>query len=208
MFSKRKPLPALTAGDVMSKPVEVIRLGTPLPSAAHLLRQAGVSGAPVVDEAGRCVGILSASDFLRWAARQGPGGGAAPSLHTCRYQKDERRASGEPGAVCLLAQGGCALQAPDRTAGGEEKPFCLLPDCILFDWQQVVEGPAPGDAVEQYMTRDVVTVAPEVPLTRVARLMIDADIHRVVVDDELGRPLGIVSGTDVLAAVAAEIDWF
>jgi CBS-domain-containing membrane protein len=32
--------------------------------------------------------------------------------------------------------------------------------------------------------------------------MLDAPIHRVLVVDERGRPVGIVSSTDVLAAVA------
>jgi CBS-domain-containing membrane protein len=34
--------------------------------------------------------------------------------------------------------------------------------------------------------------------------MIDAHIHRVVVIDEEGKPIGIVSATDVLAVVARE----
>jgi CBS domain-containing protein len=35
-----------------------------------------------------------------------------------------------------------------------------------------------------------------------ARAMLDAHIHRVIVVDELQRPIGIVSTTDILAAVA------
>jgi CBS-domain-containing membrane protein len=32
--------------------------------------------------------------------------------------------------------------------------------------------------------------------------MLDAHIHRVVVVDDFGRPVGIISGTDLLAAIA------
>jgi CBS domain-containing protein len=35
-----------------------------LRGAARLLSQASITGAPVVDHSGRCVGVLSATDFL------------------------------------------------------------------------------------------------------------------------------------------------
>ncbi len=60
----------------------------------------------------------------------------------------------------------------------------------------------PPEPVRHYMTADPVSVAPSTPVTTLARQMIDAHIHRVIVVDEDGRPLGIVSATDILAAVA------
>lgn len=60
----------------------------------------------------------------------------------------------------------------------------------------------PTNAVKNYMTANPVTVGPNTPIRFLARQMIDAHIHRVVVVDEGQRPIGIVSGTDVLAAVA------
>ena len=67
-----KPLTALTAADLMSREVITVPTGMSLRGAALLLTRAHVSGAPVVDERGRCVGVLSTSDFLKLA------GGAAP----------------------------------------------------------------------------------------------------------------------------------
>lgn len=61
-----KPFHALTAQDLMSPELVVIPQEMTLRNAAHVLLQAQVSGAPVVDESGRCVGILSSTDFLRW----------------------------------------------------------------------------------------------------------------------------------------------
>jgi CBS domain-containing protein len=52
------------------------------------------------------------------------------------------------------------------------------------------------------MTADPVIVAPETPLGQLARSMLDAHIHRVIVAHADRRPLGIVTSTDVLAAVA------
>jgi CBS domain-containing protein len=66
-------------------------------------------------------------------------------------------------------------------------------------------GEGVGDeAVSRHMTADPVMASPATPITRLARMMIDAHIHRVVVVDEGRRPLGMVSSTDVLAAVNYE----
>ena len=51
------------------------------------------------------------------------------------------------------------------------------------------------------MSTDPVTVAPSTPITDLTRKMIDAHIHRVIVVDEQDHPIGVVSSTDVLAAV-------
>jgi CBS-domain-containing membrane protein len=60
----------------------------------------------------------------------------------------------------------------------------------------------PPDAVARYMTTDPVTARTTTPMRELARMMLDAHIHRVVIVDEHNRPVGIVSSTDVLAAVA------
>jgi CBS domain-containing protein len=64
MTTLETPLLELTAEDLMSRNVVVISQHMSLKAAAHLLAQAEVSGAPVVDEEGRCVGVLSAADLM------------------------------------------------------------------------------------------------------------------------------------------------
>jgi CBS-domain-containing membrane protein len=54
------------------------------------------------------------------------------------------------------------------------------------------------------MTADPVTATPETPVGALARRMLDAHVHRLIIVDTAGRPVGIVSSTDVLAAVARE----
>jgi CBS domain-containing protein len=49
---------ALTAADLMTAPVMTIPEETSLREAARLLHGAHISGAPVVDADGRCVGVL------------------------------------------------------------------------------------------------------------------------------------------------------
>ena len=63
----------LTARDLMTVNPVVLPERLPLREAARLLWKHHVSGAPVVDADGRCVGVLSAVDFLPWAEQEGPG---------------------------------------------------------------------------------------------------------------------------------------
>jgi CBS-domain-containing membrane protein len=75
-------------------------------------------------------------------------------------------------------------------------------ECVCSDWQVVEVEHLPTDEVGVYMTPDPVTVRPGMGIRELARAMIDAHIHRVIVVDEEQRPVGVVSSTDVLAAVA------
>jgi CBS domain-containing protein len=62
---------ALTAADLMTAPVMCIPHETPLQEAARLLCRSEISGAPVVDAQGRCLGVLSSKDFVTWAGAEG-----------------------------------------------------------------------------------------------------------------------------------------
>jgi CBS-domain-containing membrane protein len=198
MLTKAKPAPALTAVDVMSRAVLAIPRRMALRDAARLLWRAGVGAAPVVDEQGRCVGLLSAVDFLRWAEEGCPAAGDGP-VPCCRYQEKGRLLGGGEAALCTLPAGGCPLQSARATAAGRQALVCLQPTGVLCDWQQVPDG-----SVEGHMTSEVITASPTAPLAELARLMTGARVHRVPVLDDRGRPVGMVSTTDVLAAVARE----
>jgi CBS domain-containing protein len=150
-----KPFLDLTAADLMSGPLTTLTPDTPLRDAARLLAREQVSGAPVVDAAGRCIGVLSATDFLRWAAR-----------------------------------GGCAAT-----------PHCSMPPAGP-DWDALDVGLLPAETVAASMTADPVTVDRATGIREVARMMLDAHLHRVGVVDGRGRLVGLVSSTDLLAALA------
>lgn len=55
---------SVTAKDIMTKEVVHVAPGTPLAEVAELMGRYDISGVPVVDEAGRVVGVISAKDFL------------------------------------------------------------------------------------------------------------------------------------------------
>ena len=68
------------------------------------------------------------------------------------------------------------------------------------EWQALPVG--------DYMTRDVITAAPEDLLSTVANLLLDHHIHRVVVvRDEHGKqkPLAVVSATDLIYHMMKEV---
>ena len=64
-----------------------------------------------------------------------------------------------------------------------------------------------SQTVEAYTSRPVVTVTPQHKLTQVAELLIEKQIHRVVVvQEENGRqrPVGVVSSADLVYHMAKE----
>lgn len=53
------------------------------------------------------------------------------------------------------------------------------------------------------MTAKIVTADPTTPIRQLTQMMLRTDGHLVIVLDEQRRPMGIVSATDVLAAIAS-----
>ena len=124
---------------------------TSLREAAHLLSRSSISGAPVVDADGRCIGVLSSSDFVTWAGKDG---------------KARRSA-------------------------------------FIAPWGEMINiEDSPDNEIRHYMTVQPVTVLPTAPIGELAQKMVDAHIHRVLVVGDENRPCGIVTSTDILAAVA------
>ena len=149
-----KPLASLTAADLMSRNLVLIPREMSLQGAARLLSHAQVSGAPVVDDQGRCVGVLSTTDFLHWV------------------------------------ENGNTRQQPK--------------EAVCHAWKIFGNEASPTDTVGCFMTADPVIVAAGASIGALAQMMLDARIHRVIVVDHHQRPIGIVSSTDVLAAVVRE----
>lgn len=60
--------------------------------------------------------------------------------------------------------------------------------------------------VRHLMSRPAVTVHLATTVQRAARLMLDEHIHRVVVVDMEGEPVGVVTSTDLLRAILTDED--
>ena len=204
MRTTTKPFLTLTASDLMTREVVQLPQEMSLRGAARIFMRDRISGAPVVDGQGKCVGVLSAIDFLRLVEKQDEVNASTSSSMpiSCSFQAKQRSPGGKEITTCTLPLGACAVQVKEIDSDGKETVICSQPHCVLADWQTVEMEKLPTDQVRHYMTADPVTVPPSTSITTLARLMIDAHIHRVIVVDGGRRPIGIVSSTDILAAVA------
>lgn len=86
---------ATRVGEVMSRPVVVARLDTTIARAAEMMLEGGFGSLPVVDDAGRMVGIVTESD-LTGTARRRPRSALGPATDDVgkpdpdRHQPDTR----------------------------------------------------------------------------------------------------------------------
>lgn len=184
----------LTAADLMTREVRTLRADLPLRDAARELDRLGLRGAPVVDADGRCVGVLSVSDLARWSGR--PKEPTPPLPRTCSFQHVDRAPGGRETVRCLLDEGVCPFQHP-----GDGAVVCTQPHCVPTDWQ-VVETVSAPDVVRDLMTTQVVAVGLDAPVAEIARVMLDCEVHRTLVLDAAGRPVGLVSVADLLQVLA------
>ena len=151
----------LRAGDIMNRHVVKLSMQESMAEAADKLLQHEISGAPVVDDQGHCIGILSAGDFVRSADASFDG--RAPRA----YARDAtQRDGGTP-----------------RPAEAQD-----------------------ADLVAAHVSSAVQAVSEETSLAQVARTMCGGHVHRLPVLDNDGRPVGMISSLDLVAAVLHAVD--
>src|SRR5690606_33003501 len=71
---------ALRARDVMQTSVATVQADAPLSHVARFFLEAGIHGAPVVDEADRLLGVISVTDLIR-AVDETQASGAFPAVY-------------------------------------------------------------------------------------------------------------------------------
>jgi CBS domain-containing protein len=126
----------LTAGELMSSPIESVEANVPLKNAAHILIEKDIHRLLVTDK-GAPLGVISTSDFVSSIAR-------------------------------------------------EEKPL--------------------RETVADVMSDAILVCRDKTPLTSAARTMTQAGWRSVLVVDAKGKPLGVVSGKDLLPYVVNGVD--
>lgn len=107
-WRKRRALARKTAGrvagELMNSPAITVGADTPLPQAAALLARHSVKRLPVVDPAGRLIGILSRKDVLRAFLRAD-----REIAHEIEQDVLVRAMSIAPGAVSVLVRDGVVV---------------------------------------------------------------------------------------------------
>lgn len=120
--------------------------------AAQLFKNCGITGAPVVDSLGRCVGVLSATDYV------------------------ESKLEEKCGCVTHVAT------SYDRSG---------LTRVEVLD----------NECVRAHMSPKVQTIREHSSIVAAGRLMCEGHIHRLIVVDRQGRPVGVVTSLDLVSAL-------
>jgi len=150
----KRMLTALKALDLMTQPVQMVNQETALVEAAAFLAEKQISGAPVIDQDGKIVGVVSEKDFLKEM-----GFGATPSFMQI--------------ATHCLSNKSCMIgNLRNRTVG-------------------------------DIMTRPPVTGAPEMTIGEISNLFVSRQINRLPILSADGRPIGIVTRTDLAHSYSA-----
>jgi CBS domain-containing protein len=152
------------ARDVMETGIVSVGPTTPLLDVHRLFTEEEISGAPVVDEDGTLLGVITATDLLRAVQEEHDSGRVAQD-----YFRD------------LLP-----YSSPDWSSGP-------------VDFQDRLRELR----AEEVMTVEVLSVAPETPVTLVARTMREHRIHRVFVSQGT-QLVGLISAFDLLRLIE---DW-
>jgi CBS domain-containing protein len=152
---------AKTVADVMSHDPIFVGPKTPIKEAIKILAERHISGLPVVDEAGKLVGVISETDLL-W-----------------------QETGVEPPIYITFLDSVIYLENPVRHEQELHKAL--------------------GQTVEEVMSGEPVTVTPDQPLRKAAKLMQEKSIRRLAVTDNTGKVIGILTPGDIVRAMAAEL---
>lgn len=146
----------MQARDVMVSPVITVGTTATVRDVATVLLESRISAVPVVDNAGKVIGIVTESDLMR------------------------------------------------RTEAGTERPYSWWLH-FLTDNATIAADCVKSHAVkvEDVMTSDVVTAAPETPLHEIATLLEERRIKRVPIVNKDGNLVGIVSRSNLIQVVAS-----
>ncbi len=88
-------------------------------------------------------------------------------------------------------------------AGGiATHPACTCDETAWKPWQMLDQPQHAATMVRDVMNRNPVIAPQSARLGELARMMLDAHIHRIMVVDRDDKPVGIVTSTDLLALLA------
>ena len=149
-----------TVADVMSRDLITVKPQTPIKEAIQILAERNISGLPVVDDAGKLVGVLSETDLL-W-----------------------QETGVEPPLYIMFLDSVIYLENPARHDQELHKAL--------------------GQTVGEVMSTNPITVKPDQPLRKAAKLMQEKSIRRLAVTDEEDKVIGILTTGDIVRAMVAE----
>jgi CBS domain-containing protein len=174
--------------EIMTTELVTVSPDLTLQEVARVFAASGITGAPVVS--GReLVGVVSSTDIVEFETTN-PG---SPR------QREERSEWGEIDTLPVLdgseeAEPGLYFTEMWDDAGAD---VLARFESDSPEWNRLAEA-----TVGSVMTTSVVSLLPGSAVQEAARIMALADVHRILVVDESGELVGLVSSTDIVKAVA------
>lgn len=160
--AKAEPVVAAT---IMSRNLLTVSPTDKLSEALQVMVENHVTGLPVVDRKGCCLGVISATDILTYE----------------QSHSDEAEEANAEWSRYF-----------DQEAGRWES---LRASAFALEHFGHI-------AVNEVMNTNVISVPSDAPVEELARLMVEQEVHRVVVVDRTGHLLGAVSAIDIVRLVA------
>ena len=188
----------LTAGELMSSPVDTVEADLPLEKAAHLLIEKDINRL-LITEKGHPVGVVSLSDFVASLAsgerfqRETVAEVMSDAILVCRDKTPILSA-----ARTMTQAGWRSVLVVD--ARGKPEGVVSGKDLLPYVENGVDDQLTVGDIMHPALTIDM-----HARLREAADLMIQNHHHRLVVvdrDDPQAFPLGIISSFDIVAEMA------
>ena len=184
----------LRARDLMTRTPVIVPADMKVGALCDLLQVKNINGAPVVDENGRLVGVVTQEDIIYGAmGNPSPEGGDFPSAGASAGGSDMApgRKAGRPSKrVVAVLRGKHLQEAPPALPRQGEKPFWAghrAPDPMEMPVSTIMTSPAIS-AEEDTLMMDL------------CRIMWSLRIHRVPILKQ-GKVTGLVSSMDLCRAV-------
>jgi CBS domain-containing protein len=186
----------------MSSPVIAVAPATSLREAHHLLMERRISSLPVVDEAGKLLGVVSRTDLLRVGSREA---GRRPEAALLSFPERTVAEVMTRDALTLSAEGSVSDAAALLVDNRVHRIFALAADGRLagiFSTKDVMAAlvdKRDARPLTELMSHPVITVRVEEPLSVAALRLERAHVHGVVVL-EGEWPVGIFTQVEALAS--------
>lgn len=159
------------ARDIMQAHVVTLSPSTSIESAIETFEDLHISGAPVVDERGTIVGMLSAFDIAK-----------------TEHMQDDQIQVGR-------------VHYAEMEIDEEEEPLSF--DEVILTMNDFSPRTTGRTTVAEWMTREIVSVGPDMGLRQICKLMVKEHVHRVPVVKN-GKLVGIISTLDIVRCVARD----
>jgi CBS domain-containing protein len=194
----------MTASELMTSPVESIRVDSPASEAALRMRELRVSRLLVTDEHGSAAGVISVSDLV------------VPLGRPSGRRRCVRDVMSHAIVTCLPDT---SLEAAARAMTQRRSRSIVVVDdnglaIGVITGNDLLLLYAPGErgkTVAGLMTTPIITCDADLPLPDAVGLMVKHEVHRLVVigpDRSDRAPSGVVSTADIVAEMASErSDW-